>query len=102
MQVNVHAVHFTADQKLIRFIENKLDKLNLFHDQIISGDVFLRLDNSVTENKMVEVKLAVPGKDLFAKRNSKTFEQAADLCVEALRRQIRKEKTRLQKSHVNS
>ena len=100
MQVQVRAVNFTADHKLVRFIENKLDKLTLFHDQIISSEVFLKLDNTTTENKTAEILLAIPGKELFAKRSDKSFEGAADAAVEALRRQIRKEKTKLQKAAV--
>ena len=97
MQVQVHSIHFDADQKLISFIKEKLEKLTLFHDQIIGGEVFLRLENSDNkENKVAEIKLLVPGRDLFARRQCKSFEEATDETVEALRRQIKKhkEKTR--------
>lgn len=100
MQVNVHAVHFTADQKLVTFVENKLDKLTLFYDHIVRSEVYLKLDNTSTENKVAEIRITIPGKELFAKRTDRTFEGAADAAVEALRRQIRKEKTRLQKTSV--
>ncbi|MCH2199337.1 MAG: ribosome-associated translation inhibitor RaiA [Flavobacteriales bacterium] len=93
MQVQVHSIHFDADQKLITFINEKLQKLTTFHDQIIGGEVFLRLEKSdVNENKVAEIKLHVPGKDLFAKRQCRTFEEATDDAVEALRRQIRKQR----------
>lgn len=100
MQVDVHAVHFTADQKLVSFVENKLDKLTLFYDNIVRSEVYLKLDNTTTENKIAEIRITIPGKELFAKRTDRSFEGAADAAVEALRRQIRKEKTRLQKSTV--
>ena len=64
MQVQVHSVHFRADQKLVRFIENKLDKLNLFNDQILHGEVFLRLENATLENKVAEIRLATPPVDI--------------------------------------
>ncbi|MFM1931504.1 MAG: ribosomal subunit interface protein [Bacteroidota bacterium] len=93
MQVQVHSIHFDADQKLIDFIQDKISKLTLFHDQIIGGEVYLRLEKSdVKENKVTEIKLLVPGKDLFAKRQCKSFEEATDDAVEALRRQIRKQR----------
>ena len=96
MQVQVHSIHFDADQKLVSFIQEKLDKLSLFHDQIIGGEVFLRLENSENkENKVTEIKLLVPGRDLFASRQCKTFEEATDVAVEALRRQIKKHKEKL-------
>jgi putative sigma-54 modulation protein len=94
MQIQVQSIHFDADVKLISFVEDKMQKLSTFHDRIISGQVFLRIDKSdVMENKIAEIKLKVPGKELFASKQCKTFEEAADTAVEALRRQIDKHKT---------
>ena len=93
MDIQVHSVHFTADKKLLNFVNDKVNKLELFFDNIIAGEVFLRLDKSQEkENKIAEVKLLLPGKELFAKKQCKSFEEAADLAVEALRRQVRKHK----------
>jgi len=96
MDIHVHSVHFTADRKLIDFVNEKVGKLDLFFDNIISSEVFLRLDNSQDgENKIAEVKILIPGKELFAKKQCKTFEEAADLAVEALRKQVIKHKEKL-------
>ena len=97
MNVNVHSIHFDADSKLVGFIKEKLGKLTQFHDSILNGEVFLRLnkDTDQRENKVVEIRLAVPGRDQFAKRHSKSFEDATDQAVEALRRQAERKKTRL-------
>lgn len=96
MDIKVHSVHFKADQKLINFVNEKVNKLQLFFDQIIAGEVFLRLDkSSEKENKVAEVKILMPGKELFAKKQCKSFEEAADLAVEALRRQVRKHKGKI-------
>jgi putative sigma-54 modulation protein len=95
MQVQIHSIHFDADRRLIDFIQDKLDKLNTFHDSLISAEVFLRLErNSDRENKVAEVKLHVPGADLFAKRRATSFEAAGDEVTEALRRQILKQRRR--------
>jgi putative sigma-54 modulation protein len=95
MQVQVQSIHFDADRKLINFIEEKLQKLTHFHDRITFGEVFLRLDKSdVNENKIAEIKLSIPGKDLFARKQCRTFEEATDVAVDALRRQIDKMKTK--------
>jgi putative sigma-54 modulation protein len=93
MDIKVHSIHFKADQKLIDFINEKVTKLQLFFDQIIVSEVFLRLDkNTEKENKVAEVKILIPGKELFAKKQCKTFEEAADLCVDALKSQVKKHK----------
>ncbi len=99
MDIKVHSIHFDADVKLIEFINSKLKKLIQFYVDILGAEVFLRLDNAEDlENKVVEIRLTIPGYELFAKKASKTFEESTDLCVEALRRQIRKHKTKLKKA----
>lgn len=93
MKVKVQSIHFDADTKLLDFIDDRIDKLTQFYDHIIDGEVFLRLDKSATsDNKITEVKLNIPGRSLFAKEQCSTFEEATDLAVEALRRQIIKHK----------
>lgn len=93
MDFKVNAVHFTADQKLVDFIHDKVKKLELMNNDIVSGEVFLRLDkNDVKENKIAEVRIAIPGKELFAKKQCKSFEEAADLAVSALKKQVSKSK----------
>jgi putative sigma-54 modulation protein len=96
MKLQMHSIHFDADQKLINFIQKKADKLDTYYDQIIDGEVFMRLDkNDKSENKIVELKINVPGKQLFAKNQSDSFEAAADEAVEGLRRQIKKHKEKV-------
>ena len=62
---------------------------------IISSEVFLRIDkNSTQENKVAEVKLLMPGQELFAKKQCKSFEEATDQVVNALKKQVEKHKTK--------
>ena len=96
MDIQVHSVHFTADKKLIEFVNEKVGKLDLLFDNIIASEVFLRLDKSQEgENKIAEIKILIPGKELFAKKQCKSFEEAADLAVEALRKQVTKHKEKV-------
>ena len=96
MDIQLHSVHFTADKKLIDFVNDKVGKLALFYDGIVAAEVFLRLDkNQEGENKISEVKILTPGKELFAKKNAKSFEEATDLAVEALRKQVLKQKEKI-------
>jgi putative sigma-54 modulation protein len=95
MQIQVHSIHFDADRKLLDFIDQRLKKLARFHDNIISGEVFLKVDNSDDrQNKIVEIKVLVPGKELFVKKQSQSFEESTGTSIEALRRQIRKYRTK--------
>lgn len=93
MELQVHSIHFDADIKLINFIHQKVNKLTVFYDEIIGSEVFLRLDKAQdSANKIAEIKILTRGKKLFAKKQCKTFEEAADLAVEAIRRQVRRKK----------
>lgn len=94
MEIKVQSIHFDADQKLVSFVEERLGKLTQYYDKIIGSDVFLKLEPADRENKVAEIKLTIPGKDLFAKKQCKSFEEATDEAVEALRRQINKHKSR--------
>lgn len=96
MKLQMHSIHFDADTTLIDFIQKKADKLEKFFDRIIDGEVFMRLEkNESNENKMIEIKLNIPGNQLFAKQKGKTFEAATDEAVESLRRQLKKHKEKL-------
>lgn len=90
MRVQVQSIHFDADQKLIDFIQLRLDKLDTFYDRMVDAEVFLRINNEGIDNKTVEIKIAVPGGNLFAKEQARTFEAAVDEATEALRRQLKK------------
>ncbi|MFT7612182.1 MAG: putative sigma-54 modulation protein [Parvicellaceae bacterium] len=96
MSLTVQSIHFDADQKLVNFVEGRVGKLSQFYDQIIDSEVFLRVDKGESsDNKIAEIKLALPGKELFAKKQGNTFEEATDMAVEALRRQIKKHKGKI-------
>lgn len=95
MNIIVQSIRFDADQKLIKFIQKRMDKLGQFFDQIIDGECYLKLENVEDEaNKITEFKINIPGNQLFAKGQAKSFEEATDLAVESLRRQINKHKTK--------
>jgi putative sigma-54 modulation protein len=99
MDLKIHSIRFDADAKLLEFITSKVRKLMQYFDDIIGAEVFLRLDKSQDlENKVVEIRLTLPRNELFAKKQSKTFEESTDLSVEALRRQIMKYKSKLRRA----
>ena len=95
MKLQIHSIHFDADQKLLDYVQRKADKLDKFYDRIQGGEVFLRLNNSGVENKTVEIKISLPGSQIFAKEDSTTFEDATDEAIESLRRQVKKHKQKL-------
>ncbi len=98
MNIKMHSIRFDADQKLVEFVNTKVKKLPTVYDDILGAEVFLRLnkDTADRENKLVEIKLDVKGQTVFAKKQCKTFEEATDLSIIAIKKQLvrRKEKIR--------
>jgi len=94
MNVNIQTVHFDADSKLVKHINQKMGKLNTFHDRIIKVDVFLKLDNVVHKinDKIAEIRIQIPRHQLFVKSTSKSFEQSFDDAFESIVNQIKRKK----------
>lgn len=95
MKVKIQTVHFDADSRLEEFIHERVDKLINRYKTVIHADVVLRLQKSESqENKIAEIKLEIPGNNLFVKKQSKSFEDATDSAVDVLHRQLEKIKNR--------
>ena len=98
MDIKMHSIRFDADEKLLSFIDTKVKKLPTVYDDILGAEIFLRLDKDADrENKLVEIKLDVKGHSVFAKKQCKTFEEATDLSIDALRKQLVKRKEKIRK-----
>jgi putative sigma-54 modulation protein len=96
MNVNIQTVRFTADVKLVNYVERKLQKITTFHDRIIKIDVYLKLDNVVhsIKDKIAEIKVQIPRYQFFVKASSKSFEQSFDNALDSVCTQIKKKKSR--------
>ena len=94
MNVNIQTVHFDADNKLLDHVEEKIAKLQQFHDRIIKVDVYLKLDNVVhtIKDKIAEIRVHVPKADFFVKSTSKSFEASFDEAFDSLVNQIKRKK----------
>jgi len=97
MNIQLTTVHFTADQKLIDFVNKKVPKLDTYFEGIIGSEVILKVVKPETaNNKVAEIKLSIPGTDyLFAEKQADSFEEAIDLAIEAVRKQLTKFKDKL-------
>ena len=93
MQLRVQSIHFTADGKLLEFIQEKVDRLVHYDGRILGGEVCLKLDKSKdAQNKVVQIRIQIPGTNLFTRYQCRTFEEATDLCIGTLTQQIKKRK----------
>jgi len=96
MEANIKAIHFDATERLVNFINKKIDKLSRRFEAIADAEVSLKVVKPETAmNKEASVKLILPNSaDLFASKTADTFEEAVDLCLAALERQLEKNKDR--------
>jgi putative sigma-54 modulation protein len=96
MNIKISSVHFKTDRKLEDFIKERLLKMQVLFEGVLDSEVILKLENTDAQNsKIVEIRLFVPGFDLFAKKQSRSFEESTDLAVEALRKQLVKHKEKI-------
>lgn len=97
MNINIQNVHFDADEKLVAFIQQKIQKLATFHDRITRVDVFLKLDNIVhsIKDKVIEIKVHIPKADCFVKASSKSFEISFDQAMDSIINQLKRKKDRM-------
>jgi putative sigma-54 modulation protein len=97
MNINIQTVHFDADEKLLDFVEKKIQKLITFHDRITKVDVFLKLDNLVhaIKDKVVEINIHIPRQNCFVKTSSKSFEDSFEHAFDAVTNQLKKKKERI-------
>lgn len=93
METNIRAIHFDITEKLTSFINKKIEKLCRRYDAISGVDVCLTVVKPETSNnKEAAVKLTVPNNELFASKIADTFEEAIDLCLDALEKPLEKNK----------
>lgn len=96
MEVKIKAIHFDITDKLTGFINKKVDKVARRYPDLQEVEVTLKVVKPETAmNKEAGVKISVPGADdLFASKTANSFEEALDLCLEGLEKQLEKLKGR--------
>ncbi len=93
MRVHVEATNFVVDSKLVEFAEKKISKLQEHHQDISSAEVIFKVENfKGLENKLTEIIMKAPGMNAVAKKTYKTFEEGVDKCLEAIDKQLSKNK----------
>ncbi|MCD6064586.1 MAG: ribosomal protein [Flavipsychrobacter sp.] len=97
MNVQIQTVHFDADSKLIDHVNKKIDKLRTFQDNIVSVEVFLKLENVAHQikDKVAEIKVNIPRHSLFVKHQTKTFEESFDVAFDSMVTRLKRQKEKM-------
>jgi putative sigma-54 modulation protein len=91
MEVKIQSVKFDASKQLLEFVEKKMSRLERFESNSTGVDVVLKLDKDNEKgNKLALVTLHVPGNDIITEQRARTFEEAVDLALDVVKRQIEK------------
>ncbi|MBX7162117.1 MAG: HPF/RaiA family ribosome-associated protein [Saprospiraceae bacterium] len=98
MTVSIQSVHFDADQKLLNYIESKVQSLSrLLKGHKIHARIVLRLEKvSRIQDKIVEIIVDLPKKTCIAKSINKSFDKALAEALGSLKMQARKHMDKLQ------
>ena len=93
MELRIQSINFDATDQLKSFIEKRVKKLEKFNDGILQTEVIMKVvkPESAT-NKEASVKMNLRNGEVFANKKADTFEEAIDLCAEALEKQLIKTK----------
>ena len=98
MKVSVQSIHFNADVKLVEFIEKKIMRLDRYFDKnrSVEAEVYLKLQDTggQVHEKIIEIKLLLPGGWLIDKKTGRSFESAITASTDTLKRQLLRHKER--------
>ena len=89
MKVMIQSINFDATEKLEEYVNKKAKKIEKFFDEIRIIDVYLKVIKPETAtNKQAEIKVTAPNVEFFASKTCDTFEEAVDLALEAIEKQV--------------
>lgn len=94
-QTQITARHVDVSDRVREYARSRTAKLEQFYDGIVNAHVILGKDNSPAENKTAEINIEVYRKHLSAEDSGTSHEEAINLCVDHLRRQLEKYKSKL-------
>lgn len=93
MDVRIQAIHFDIADKLVNFINKKAERVARHNVNITDVDVTLKVVKPETAmNKEAVIKVMAPQEEYVASKTADSFEEAVDLCLEAIERQMEKKK----------
>jgi putative sigma-54 modulation protein len=97
MKISIQGVGVSPRQELQDMINEKLTKLDRLSDRITEAKVILRIEKAEThDNKIMEIKLGLPGNDIFVKKQGDSFEELVQKTSDVLTRELKEWKEKVQ------
>ena len=99
MEVIIQSLGFKHSSNLEAYINEKLEELTP-SEHIVRANVTLHQgQDSTTPNDYCEIRLEVPGNDIFVKEHSADYEQAVNECINKAQSILRKQKDKMVDSY---
>jgi len=96
MKINIQSPGIKINPQLYGFVQENVEKLFNYYSDLISIDITLRVSNSETkENKICDIRLVIPGNDILASAQCKTFEEAVLSVVEIIKVRLKRKKSKI-------
>ncbi|MCL8007790.1 HPF/RaiA family ribosome-associated protein [Gelidibacter japonicus] len=93
MTINIQFVNLDYSVSLAEHTTKKLNKMAEKYDWLISADVFFKEEGTNPEKgKICNIKLSLPGPQIFATSDEKNFEMAVKETINDLVIQLKKRK----------
>jgi len=93
MTVNFQYVDVNASEWLSDHTTEKLNKLANKYEFLVSAEVFFKEDkNEPEDSKICNIRLSLPGPQIFASSNEKNYEMAVKETISDLEKQLKKRK----------
>ena len=93
MKWDIQTVGFNAKDELMDSVKERVEKLSKYYNPIIGAEVYLRLlYDDHKENKKVQIKLNIPGEDIYAEDQSESFEHSLIEASDKVKKQLIKKK----------
>lgn len=93
MEIKIKALKFSADEKLVKFVEKKAARMEKFFEGV-ANEAEVSLEN-LKEGKKAKIQIHVPGDDFIIERTADTFENAVTECVDAMKEKLTRAKEKL-------
>jgi putative sigma-54 modulation protein len=96
MNISINAIHFRASSRLISVVKQRVASLKKYNSHMDSVKIFLRLENNhLKKNKLSEIHVHLPGKNLIVRKRSETFEKSTSLAKSVLIKILAKSKQKV-------
>ncbi len=100
MKLNIQAP-WDVNDYLKEVIQEKMEKLSGVDNRILHADIFLKKGvNEGINDKLIEIRLRMPGPELFAQAYADTYEKATAAVTHKLRAQLLKKKKEIDKKEI--